>query len=213
VSPRRLDLRSGESALVDVTFDVPDKREPGDHQVALVFLAPSVRSPGNIQVNRGIGAPVYVTVPGPVDDSVRLDDLSAPGWLWRGHAPTVTASLSSTGTVHRDFRGDTALAVGTPGHSGHFGDFTVSRGARRVVSTTWDAPLVCVCHPSVTVTNEDGVVQTLSTRVVVLPWWALAGVSLLALGTAFVLLRRRRPARRRRTTRGNAAIPATGESG
>lgn len=212
VSPTHLELQTGESALVDVSFDVPDKREPGDHQVALVFLAPSARAPGNIQVNRGIGAPVYVTVPGAVDDSVRLDALSAPRWLWNGHGAEVTASLSSTGTVHRDFRGETALAVGTHGHLGRFGDFTVARGADRVVSTTWDAPLVCVCHPSVTVTNSDGAAQTLSTRVVVLPWWALAGLAVLVLAVTTVLLRRRRTASRPRTARGSA-VPAAGESG
>lgn len=190
VSPTRLDLEPGASEQVDVTFEVPDSPEPGDHQVALVFLAPAVKTDGNIQVNRGIGAPVYVTVPGPVDDSVRLDGLTGPRWSLRGD-PTLTATLRSTGTVHRDFRGPTALAVGTPDHAGRFPDFTVSRGADRVVSTTWDAPLLCVCRPSMTLTNADGVAQTVSTRVVVLPWWVLVGLLAVVLAVMGVVLRRR----------------------
>lgn len=209
VSPTHLTLQSGESTLVDATFDVPAKREPGDHQLALIFLAPSGKTAGNIAVNRGIGAPVYLTVPGPVDDSVRLDSLRSSFWSFRGD-PDLTLHLTSTGTVHRDFRGPTALPVGTSRHLGRFSDFTVSRGAERVVSTTWDAPLVCVCHPYVTVTNAGGVPQTVSTRVVVVPWWGLAGLGLIViLGLASVLRRRLRAA----LGTGGAGVPAVAGSG
>lgn len=210
VSPTHLSLQPGESTLVDATFDVPAEREPGDHQVAMVFLAPSSRTAGNIAVNRGIGAPVYLTVPGPVDDSVRLDGLTGPRWSLRGD-PTLTAHLTSTGTVHRDFRGATALRVGTAGHQGRFSDFTVSRGAERVVSTTWDAPLVCVCHPDVTVTNAAGAPQTASATLVVVPWWGLAGLGLvIVLGLTRALQRRR--SRPRPRTEG-AGAPAAAGSG
>ena len=196
VSPTTLHLDPGQSEQVRATIDVPAKPEVGDHQVALIFLAPAAGK-GNVKVNRGIGAPMYVTVPGPTDDSVRLDGLTGPGWSWRGR-PSLTASLTSTGTVHRDFRGPTALAVGTSGHRSRFADFTVVRGAERVVSTPWDAPLVCVCHPSVTVTNVGQAPQTVSTRVVVLPWWLAAGVVVLLAVVAAVLVRRRSRAARAR---------------
>ena len=209
VHPTSLTLEPGTSQQVSATFDVPAEPEPGDHQVALVFLAPPAGS-GNVKVNRGIGAPVYVTVPGPTDDSVRLDALTGPGWsLWG--KPTLTARMSSTGTVHRDFRGPTALSVGTPGHLSRFADFTVSRGADRVVSTSWDAPLVCVCRPSLTVTNADGPAQTVSTRVVVLPWWGAAGVVLLLALGALLLVRRR--SRAAGTTSKDGAVPVADGSG
>jgi hypothetical protein len=189
VAPAVLDLDPGESQQVRATIQVPDKPDVGDHQVALVFLAPSTGD-GNIKVSRGIGAPLYVTVPGPVDDSVRLNGLTGPGWSLRGH-PSLTASLTSTGTVHRDFRGTTALSVGTAGRQTRFNDFTVARGADRVVTTTWDAPLVCVCHPSLTVTNAGQAPQTVSTRVVVLPWWLLVGLVLVLAAVAVLVVRRR----------------------
>ena len=188
VSPKVLDLDPGESQQVQATIDVPDQPEVGDHQVALIFLAPSAGS-GNVKVNRGIGAPLYVTVPGPVDDSVRLNGLTGPSWSFRGQ-PSLTASLTSTGTVHRDFRGPTALSVGTAGHQTRFNDFTVVRGADRVVDVGWDPPLLCVCRPTVTVTNAGQSPQTVSTRVVVLPWWLLAGVGLVLVATSVVLVRR-----------------------
>jgi hypothetical protein len=193
VSPARLTLDPGVSQQVTATIRVPEEPEPGDHQVALVFLAPPTGS-GNIKINRGIGTPVYVTVPGPVDDSVRLKGLSGPRWSWHGQ-PTLTASLSSTGTVHRDFRGPTALSVGTAQHRSRFADFTVSRGADRVVRTTWDAPLVCVCRPSISVTNGDEPAQVASARVVVLPWWLAAGVLAVALVALLLGIRARRRSR------------------
>lgn len=189
VSPTALDLDPGESQQVRATIDVPREPEVGDHQVALIFLAPSGGS-GNVKVNRGIGAPLYVTVPGPKDDSVRLNGLSGPRWSLRGK-PTLTASLTSTGTVHRDFRGPSAASAGTSNHLSRFPDFTVLRGADRVVSTTWDAPLVCVCHPSLTITNQGQAPQTVSTRVIVAPWWLLAALALVIAGLAVVLVRRR----------------------
>ena len=210
VSPTSLTLKPGTSQQVRATFDVPADPEPGDHQVALVFLAPPAGS-GNVKVNRGIGAPVYVTVPGPTDDSVRLRGLTGPRWsLWG--KPTLTARMSSTGTVHRDFRGPTALSVGTPEHVSRFGDFTVSRGSERVVSTTWDAPLACVCRPSVTVANAGEPAQTLSTRVVVLPWWGPAGTVLLVALGVLLLLRSRR-ARRPGPASRDKAVPVAGGSG
>ena len=50
-----------------------------------------------------------------------------------------------------------------------FPDFTVMRGATREVSTVWDPPLLCICHPTVTFTNAGGVPQTVSTTVVIFP--------------------------------------------
>ena len=169
VDPPRFDLAPGASRQVEVRVSVPDQPDAGDHQVALVFLVAAPPGPANIRVNRGVGLPVFVTVPGPVDDSVRLDDLRAPGFALGGPL-RLSATLHSVGTVHRDFRESGALGVKVAGRTVAFPDFTVTRGAVREVSTVWnDPPLACVCRATITVTGPDGVAQVRSARIVVVP--------------------------------------------
>ena len=125
-------------------------------------------SSGNIKINRGIGVPILITAPGAVDDSVALSALSAPAFVTGGPV-TIAASMRNTGKVHRDFRGNSPLAVDAPGTTTTFPDFTVTRGATRDVSTTWNPPVFGIFNPTVTFTNPDGSVQTASVRVIVFP--------------------------------------------
>jgi hypothetical protein len=192
VSPTSFTVAPGVSQTVTATIKVPAGPEPGDHQVALVFMVPAGKSAGNIKINRGIGAPVYITVPGPVDDSASLSDLSAKGFAMRGPV-TLTATMNNTGTVHRDFRGATPLKVTGAGTAAPFPDFTVIRGSTRDISTTWNPPLICICNPTVSFVNAAGTVQSYSVRVIVLPL-PLMGIFLatLLLGWLVVALARRR---------------------
>ena len=80
VDPPQFDLAPGKTAQIDVRVSVPDLPDAGDHQVVLVFLVAAPPGPENIRVNRGVGLPVFVTVPGPVDDSVVIENLRAPGF-------------------------------------------------------------------------------------------------------------------------------------
>ena len=107
-------------------------------------------------------------MPGPIDDSATLSDLSAPGFAIDGPVE-VTATVTNTGTVHRDFRGDAPLTIDVSGAPAPFPDFTVPRDSVRDVSTTWDPPLLCICHPTVQFTNADGSVQSASVQVIVFP--------------------------------------------
>ncbi|GAA2014291.1 hypothetical protein JL107_13835 [Nakamurella flavida] len=192
VSPTEFDLPPGGSQIVTATMTMPEGAEPGDHQVGLVFLVPSTATGGNVKIDRGIATPVYVTVPGDEDDSVRLANLDGPAFAIGGPV-TVTADLLNTGTVHRDFRGSTSLTLGGAGSTPGFPDFTVVRGADRTVSTTWDPPLACICHPSLTFVNADGRVQTASIQVIVLPLPLIAAVlGGIALVVLIVLVWRRR---------------------
>ena len=192
VSPLNFTVAPGATQVVTADITVPPAPEPGDHQVALVFLVPAGKTSANIKINRGIGTPLYITVPGPTSDSATLSGLTAPGFVLRGPVE-VSATVHDTGTVHRDFRGASPLLISAPGARAAFPDFTVLRGGTRDISTTWDPPLVCICHPTVSFTNADGTVQTATVQVVVLPLDLLGalivGAALIVLGVRW---RRRR---------------------
>src|ERR1700712_4858873 len=119
VKPALFTMAPGETQVVTTTVKVPAKPEPGDHQVALVFLVPAGKSSGNIKINRGIAAPVFITVPGAADNSVALAGFSVPHFV-SGGPVAVTAQVENTGTVHRDFRGASPLRIGGAGTAGAF---------------------------------------------------------------------------------------------
>jgi hypothetical protein len=200
VNPLSFTVLPGATQVVSVTYRIPPDAEPGDHQVALVFLVPSGHGSGNVRINRGVATPIYITIPGSTTDSVSLNSLRAPGFAISGPV-TLTATLHETGSVHRDFRGPTRLVVHAAGGAAAFPDFTVLRDSTRDVSTRWNPPLVCICHPSVSVTNPDRSVQTIAVRVVVFPVHLL-GALLGLLAALIVGLRLRR---HRRATAGGAA--------
>jgi hypothetical protein len=192
VSPSTFSVAPGRSQWVSLRITVPRQPEPGDHQVALVFLVPAAGTKANVRINRGVATPVYVTVPGPTDDSASPGDLRAPGFSTGGRV-SLTATVRSTGNVHRDFRGKTPLRVHASGDPATFPDFTVVRGSTRDIRTTWQPPLMCVCHVGVTVANADGTTRTVSVRVIVFPVVQVLVIlgALLALLLLVFLLRRR----------------------
>ncbi|WP_459801642.1 COG1361 family protein [Herbidospora sp. RD11066] len=164
VTPARLTVPPGETRPVTLKVVVPENPEPGDHQFAVIFKVPAEKSSANIRINRGIAAPVFVTVPGAIDNSAEIADLRAPGFVMSGPVP-ITTRVRSTGTVHRDFRGLTRLKVAAGGSELMFPDFTVVRGAAREVTVTWEPPFVCYCD--VTVALPGGNARTV--QVVVFP--------------------------------------------
>jgi hypothetical protein len=167
VSPTSFDVQPGASQNVSVTVSVPANADLGDHQVALVFLVPAGTDGSNIKINRGIATPVYITVPGAIDDTVQVSNLAAPAFSGGG-AITVTADVQNSGTVHRDFRGDTALPIIGAG-STTFADFTVARDSTRAITATWNPPLMCICNVNVVITNAGGVSTSQTVQVVVFP--------------------------------------------
>jgi hypothetical protein len=167
VSPTQFTLAPGTSRTVDATITMPQAPEPGDHQVALVFLVPAGRASANIKINRGVATPIYIAVPGPTDNSATVTALAGPGFS-SGGPIHMTATVRNTGTVHRDFRGKNALEAYGAG-AATFPDFTVMRGATRDIATTWKPPFMCICHPKVTVVNADGTTSTKAITVFVFP--------------------------------------------
>ena len=180
VTPDRFTIPAGQRQQVSVRVALPPDHEPGDHHVGLVFVSPGTDDTGNIRINRGIGIPVYVQVPGVVDRSVTLTDFAAPRFAVRGPI-TFTASLRHTGTAHRDFRGDQRLAVEVAGDRVDVPDFTVMRGATRELTVRWeDPPWFCLCTATFTVPEASGGVQQRSVRMVIVPLHLL-GLALAAI--------------------------------
>ncbi|MFC6086191.1 COG1361 family protein [Sphaerisporangium aureirubrum] len=192
VRPKGLRLKAGESRKVLVRLEVPAAPEPGDHQLAVLFKVPAGRTAANIRINRTIATPIFITVPGPVDDSVAVTDLRAPGFTLGGPVD-ITTRIRDFGTIHRDFRGTGRLRVRVGGDEVQFPDFTVLRGSTREVGARWNPPLICVCHATVSVPGPGGGTHA-STRIVVLPLHLLAIplAALTALSPIWFLRRRRR---------------------
>lgn len=212
VTPASFEVPAGETQVVSVAITVPPDPEPGDHQLALVFLVPAGESASNVRVNRGIGSPVFITVPGPIDASATVSGLDAGGFAFGGPVD-ITATIEDVGTVHRDFRGQTPLLVDVAGDAPPFPDFTVMRGGTREVSTSWDPPFMCICHPTVTIANADGTASTMSARVIVFPL-PLAGAVLAALVLLGVAYRLGRSRYRANVVKAAAALgPPVGAGG
>jgi P pilus assembly chaperone PapD len=204
VTPSQFTLASGAEQTVMVSIEVPERPEPGDHQVALVFLVPAAPVKSNavtVRINRGIATPLYITVNGRTDNTAMLASFTAPAFV-TGGGVSVSARIEDTGNVHRDFRGSTHLAVNASGTMVSFPDFTVLRGSTRDVSIMWQPPIACICHLTVAFRNASGATQSASVRVIVFPLWeTLAFLAVVGAALTYVLLRRRR---RRRLVAGSA---------
>jgi hypothetical protein len=156
VGPSDFRLAPGAQQKVAVRIDLPAKPENGEHQVALLFVAPAGPGGGNIKLNRAIGTPLYITVPGPIDTSVRVHGLRMPEFAMGGPVE-FGATVDNLGTVHRDFFGKKSLNVRVDGRDVPFPDFTVLRGASREVTVKWeDPPFMCICHATVSASGTDG---------------------------------------------------------
>ncbi|MEV8638152.1 hypothetical protein AB0395_41515 [Streptosporangium sp. NPDC051023] len=185
--PRELALEPGTTRDVKVRIAVPDAPDPGDHQVALVFKAVGGSRTGNITINRGIGVPLYIGVPGHAYASAEVADLRAPAFVTGGPVP-LTVGIRNTGTAHRDFRGADRLNARVDGTDVPFPGFTVMRGATREVTARWDPPLMCVCQATVSVAGASGLARALTVTVVVFPVHLLAAL-LAVLALSFTLAR------------------------
>lgn len=191
VSPRQILIKPGQAQVFTASVRAPRAYEPGDHQMALVFIVPAAKSANNIKVNRGVGLPVYVTAPGAITDAVALSDLHAPKFISLGDA-SITATVTNTGSVHHDFRAPSPLTVQGAGKAEPFPDFTVPRDSVRDIATSWDPPFLCICHPTVSLSSPNGGVVTQSVRVIVFPWQWFAG----GLGAVLLVMLGLRLARR-----------------
>ena len=198
VTPAHATLAPGTRAQFTVHLAVPGNADPGDHDVAISFVAPPANASGNIRIAEAVGVTAVITVPGTTVNRVAVTRVQTSGFSGGGPI-TLTATVQNTGTVHRTF--DNALdplSAHANGTTIDFGHTAVLRGATRIVTATWNSPPVfCVCHISVTIPNAGGRPSTASATVVVLPVYGIA-ITLAALATGLtVLLQLRRLYRRR----------------
>lgn len=188
VRPARFRLAPGAERGVTVLIDPPPEAESGGHQAALLFAVPAGNGRGNITLNRVIGAPIYITVPGPIDTSVRVDGLRTSGAFAEGGPVDFAVTVGNLGTVHRDFSGTRALKIDVNGYDVPFPDFTVLRGKSRDVTVRWaDPPLMCVCRATVSVSGTGGTSRQ-STTFVIFPLRFFGALFAVALGLYVVAL-------------------------
>lgn len=190
--PTRFRLEGG--AHRDVTFRVrlPRNAEPGEHQFALIFKVPAGRNAANIRINRGIAAPVFISVPGAASNATEITDLDAPGFAMHGPV-ALTTRVRDIGTVHRDFRGKGRLYAHVAGTAVGFPDFTVLRDSTREVTAHWKPPVLCVCHATVAIPGPHGTLSEATARIVIFPVYrAAATLAAILVLLLFGLLVRRR---------------------
>lgn len=191
VSPMKFQVAPGATQVVTAKVNMPANPDLGDHQVALLFMVPAGVTDKNIKINRGVGTPIYITVPGATTDTSSISNFHGPKFSTWGPVD-LTAQVRNTGTVHRDFRGLGALQVHSSGPDTAFPDFTVPRDSVRDITTSWKPPFACICYPSVSINNAGAAVATETIRVIVFPWPILAGVLAAALLALFLVRRNRR---------------------
>ena len=114
VRPSGFHLAPDQERQVAVRINPPARPDNGEHQVALLFVAPAGPGGGNIKLNRAIGTPLYITVPGPIDTSVRVHGLRMPEFAMGGPVE-FGATVDNLGTIHRDFFGKKSLNVRVDG--------------------------------------------------------------------------------------------------
>ena len=76
VMPDHFEVRTRTRRYVQVRFRVPSNAEPGNHNVAIIFMQPPVAAKtsnnhgarrSSLRIAEGIGVPALITVPGPSD--------------------------------------------------------------------------------------------------------------------------------------------------
>ena len=169
LSPDHFQVGPGTRRYIRVLVRVPPNPEPGDRNLAIIFLLPALAGRGNIHVAQGIGVPVLLTVPGRVIDHVSLAKLAAPGFS-AGGPINMTATVRESGDVHHSFiSGKGRLAARSGGATVLFPPFTVLRDSTVTVTTKWqDPPVICWCHITSSVTS-DGQLTTVAATVVIFP--------------------------------------------
>ena len=194
-TPDTFALQPGQAQQVTVHIAAPANADAGEHQVAIVSTVPAPDQKSGISVSRSVAIALYVTIPGPVNDSALVTDLHAPGFAVGGPI-SLTATLVSTGTVHRDFKGHDQLVAHAHGDTIPFADFTVLRDSTRMVTAAWqNPPLFCICHATVTVPGPGGQTSQATATVVIVPIPLLLtsfGAMLLISVLAWLVLRRLR---------------------
>jgi hypothetical protein len=190
--PQHFTLQPGRTRKVHVKITIPDRPEPGERYVGLLFKAPPVRADHNILLQRSIAAKLFIAVPGTVTRRIDVGDLQAPT-ISAGGPVTLSVPVHNRGNVHHDYVRPHGLAARIGDRTLAFPDFTVLGNSTRMVSARWsDPPLFCRCRVSISVPDGTGKTITRQATITVLPVREAAGALIAALGLLLLLRAGRR---------------------
>jgi hypothetical protein len=101
ITPARLVLHSGESAILTLRTSLPRRAEPGEHHVLVLLTTRPLRG-GRVNVQVRVGVRIRMVVPGRIVRHAALGGLRVRRW---GNARFMLVSLTNRGNVTVRLRG------------------------------------------------------------------------------------------------------------
>ncbi|MEJ8662184.1 hypothetical protein [Streptomyces sp. MS1.AVA.4] len=189
VTPTRFRLKARETRKVTVDVSVPDRPEPGERYIAILFKTPPRKTSRNVQVVGAVASQFLINVPGKAVHRILADRLEAPRFAFGGPLD-LSLSIRNAGNVHRSYTGPNRITATAGGKKLVFPHITILGNSRRTVTAQWpDPPLFCVCRASVTFPTGKGEHITRTARIVIVPLPQIIGLLAAALGL-FLLTRK-----------------------
>ncbi|MEQ4716652.1 hypothetical protein [Nonomuraea sp. B19D2] len=190
--PQHFTLPRGRTRKVHVQITIPDRPEPGERYVGLLFKTPAVPAAGNILLQRSIAAKLFISVPGTISRHIEVGQLQAPS-LSIGGAISLSLPIHNRGNIHQDYVHPHGLSARIGEQTLRFADFTVLAGSTRLVTAEWpDPPLLCLCQATISVPDGTGKTITRQVPITIVPLRETAGLLLAAAGLLLVLQASRR---------------------
>lgn len=180
---RVLDAKAVTGATFVLT--VPADAEPGDH-IGVVVAESGARGPtGGVGVIKRVAARLYVTVPGDADASVAIESVATElDHMLRPRDARTTFLVRNTGKVRLE------VDVTVNGRRADGPTTIVSQSAEAYSATTpvgWLGGREAIdVRVATTTSSGAGPDATMTRHVLVVPWWILLALFLLALGTVTV---------------------------
>ncbi|TFE38283.1 hypothetical protein E3E14_29265 [Streptomyces sp. ICN441] len=189
VSPSSFRLGPRETKEVRVDVTVPERPEPGERYVGVLFKTQPQPAPGNVQVAGALASQFLINVPGRATHRIVAKGIRAPRVAFWGPV-RLTLPIRNAGNVHRSYTGSQRIVAEVGNDRLAFPEFTVLGNSRRTVTAQWpDPPLFCFCTASVTLATGNGTSVTRTARIVVIPLPQMIGLLAAALGL-FLLTRK-----------------------
>lgn len=180
ISCKRVVLKHGETAVVDVIARAPQGQDPGSYYAAVVgSLADTGRaSASSTSVTSAIGVQVFFDIPGVRSYAGRIVNSTAPRVLvrhWKPHVEAVSAAYRNDGSVTDTVSGQVVITSFTDRRvaSLNMDQAMVLRGGIRKFSGQWkNAPWFGRFEPAIELTRSDGsIVRRRLDPIWVIPAW------------------------------------------
>jgi len=182
VYPQSFVLEPKEQAFVDFTINVPIGAEPGGHYGSILAETKGIVGEGStgLAVTPKIGALVLLMVSGKINESLSVEDFSAPDFSEYGPID-FTIKFKNNGTVHVRPRGFISITdwQGKKVADIPFAQKNVIPGATRKIDTTFDKQWLIGRYTATLVGNYGISNLPLEARVLnfwVFPWKIFLGI-------------------------------------